>query len=206
MRTLGGWANETGRLHPASAGTVYAVVRQGTDDELSSSPADRDAWARAGTMTGSNLAVSGKAAWFGTSTAGESRRMVRVGTSPDEELAVTAAEDLQGRASGELADTGVQPEEPGRFPLMWAEYQPGAKGPSRTGPTTATASPIRCRACGSRARSLTPMSAGSPPQGTSAAPAGLTASGVTSLLTKTGSQGCFRFNGRRRVRFTCEDL
>jgi hypothetical protein len=65
------------------------VVRQGTDDELSSSPADRDAWARAGTMTGSNLAVSGKAAWFGTSTAGESRRMVRAGTSPDEELAVT---------------------------------------------------------------------------------------------------------------------
>ena len=39
-------------------------------------------------MTGSNLAVSGKAAWFGT-TAGESRRMVRAGTSPDEELAVT---------------------------------------------------------------------------------------------------------------------
>jgi hypothetical protein len=68
---------------------VYAVVRQGTDDELSSSPADRDAWARAGTMTGSNLTVSGKAAWFGTSTAGESRRMVRAGTSPDEELAVT---------------------------------------------------------------------------------------------------------------------
>jgi hypothetical protein len=43
--------------------------RQGTDDELSSSPADRDAWARVGTITGSNLAVSGKAAWFGTSTA-----------------------------------------------------------------------------------------------------------------------------------------
>ncbi len=65
------------------------MVRQGTDDELSSSPADRDARARAGTMTGSNLAVSGKAAWFGTSTARESRRMVRAGTSPDEELAVT---------------------------------------------------------------------------------------------------------------------
>jgi len=56
-----------GRLHPASAGTVYAVVRQGADDELFSSPAGRDAWARAGTMTGSNLAVSAKAAWFGIS-------------------------------------------------------------------------------------------------------------------------------------------
>jgi len=56
----------------ASAGTVYAVVRQGADGELFSSPADRDAWARVGTMTGSNLAVSGKAAWFGTSTAGTS--------------------------------------------------------------------------------------------------------------------------------------
>jgi hypothetical protein len=33
-----------GRLHPASAGTVYAVVRQGADDELFSSPAGRDAW------------------------------------------------------------------------------------------------------------------------------------------------------------------
>ena len=48
------------------------MVRQGADDELFSSPAGRDAWARAGTMTGSNLAVSGKAAWFGTSTAGAS--------------------------------------------------------------------------------------------------------------------------------------
>ena len=56
----------------ASAGTVYAVVRRGADSELFSSPASRDAWARAGTMTGSNLAVFGKAAWFGTSTAGTS--------------------------------------------------------------------------------------------------------------------------------------
>jgi hypothetical protein len=32
MRTLGGWANENevmAWLHPASAGTVHAVVRQG---------------------------------------------------------------------------------------------------------------------------------------------------------------------------------
>jgi hypothetical protein len=90
---------KTRSWRPASSGlrgTVYAMVRQGTDDELSSSPADRDAWARVGTMTGSNLAVSGKAARFGTSTAGESRRMVRAGTSPDEELAATGAEDLQG--------------------------------------------------------------------------------------------------------------
>ncbi len=56
----------------ASAGTVYAVVRQGAGGELFSSPASRDARARAGTKTGSNLAVSGKAAWFGTSTAGTS--------------------------------------------------------------------------------------------------------------------------------------
>jgi hypothetical protein len=48
------------------------VVGQGADDELFSSPAGRDAWARVGTMTGSNLAVSGKVAWFGTSTAGAS--------------------------------------------------------------------------------------------------------------------------------------
>jgi hypothetical protein len=60
MRTLGG------RLHPACAGIVYAVVHQGTDDELFSSPAGRHAWARAGTMTGSNLAVSGKPAWSGS--------------------------------------------------------------------------------------------------------------------------------------------
>jgi len=105
------------------------MIRQGTDDELSSSPADRDAWARVGTVTGSNLAVSGKAAWFGTSTAGESRRMVRAGTSPDEELAATGAEDLQGRASGELADTGVQPEEPGRFPAYVGRIPVWREGP-----------------------------------------------------------------------------
>jgi len=56
----------------ASAGTVYAVVRHGAYGELFSSPASHDAWARVGTMTGSNLAVFGKAAWFGTSTAGTS--------------------------------------------------------------------------------------------------------------------------------------
>jgi hypothetical protein len=58
---------------------------------------------------------------------------------------------------------------------------------ARTAPTAATASPIRCRACRSRARSPTPMSAESPPPWTLAALAGLTASGATSLLTKAGS-------------------
>ena len=89
------------------------MVRQGTDDELSSSLADRDARARAGTMTGSNLAVSGKAAWFGTSTAGELRRMVRAGTSPDEELAVTGAEDLQGRRRPQLLLFAAAPADRG---------------------------------------------------------------------------------------------
>jgi hypothetical protein len=60
--------NHGGRLHPACAGTQYAVLRQGADDEPCSSPAGRDARARAGTMTGSNLAESGKPAWSGTST------------------------------------------------------------------------------------------------------------------------------------------
>jgi hypothetical protein len=46
----------------ASAGTVYAVVRQGADDELFSSPAGRDAWAEIGAVTSRNLAVFGKAA------------------------------------------------------------------------------------------------------------------------------------------------
>jgi hypothetical protein len=66
MRTLGGWANENevmAWLHPASAGPYTPWSAR--DDELSSSPAGRDAWARAGTTTGCNLAVSGKAAWFG---------------------------------------------------------------------------------------------------------------------------------------------
>jgi hypothetical protein len=52
----------------ASAGTVYAVVSRPSGDELFRSPAGRDAWARVGTMTGEILAVSGRAAWFGTST------------------------------------------------------------------------------------------------------------------------------------------
>lgn len=58
-----------------SAGTAYAVVSpdpfNGRPQELFASPAGRDAWARVGTMTGdpfASLAVSGKAAWFGTST------------------------------------------------------------------------------------------------------------------------------------------
>jgi hypothetical protein len=57
------------------ARTVYAVVspRGGGQEELYASPAGEDAWARVGTMTGDPgavLAVSGKAAWFGTSVAG----------------------------------------------------------------------------------------------------------------------------------------
>jgi hypothetical protein len=38
---------------------------------MSSGPG-RDAWARVNTMTGSTLAVSGKAAWYGTRTASAS--------------------------------------------------------------------------------------------------------------------------------------
>ena len=59
----------------AAAGNVYAVVSpdpfDGKPQELYRSPAGQDAWARVGTMTGdpfASLAVSGKAAWFGTST------------------------------------------------------------------------------------------------------------------------------------------
>jgi photosystem II stability/assembly factor-like uncharacterized protein len=56
----------------ASAGTAYAVVspRGGGREELYRSPAGQDAWARAGPMTARSavLAVSGRAAWFGTST------------------------------------------------------------------------------------------------------------------------------------------
>jgi hypothetical protein len=58
----------------AAAGTAYAVVAtdpfHGKPAELYRSPAGQDAWARVGTMTGNpwaSLAVSGKAAWFGTS-------------------------------------------------------------------------------------------------------------------------------------------
>jgi photosystem II stability/assembly factor-like uncharacterized protein len=60
----------------ASAGTAYAVVApdpfHGKPAELYASPAGQNAWARVGTMTGGpswgNLAVSGQAAWFGTSS------------------------------------------------------------------------------------------------------------------------------------------
>ena len=59
----------------ASAGTAYAVVSpdpfHGKPDELYRSPVGQNAWARVATMTGNpfaSLAVSGKAAWFGTST------------------------------------------------------------------------------------------------------------------------------------------
>ena len=50
----------------ASAGTVYAVVQRAAGDELYRSPAGKNAWARVGTVTGSTLAVAGKAAWLGT--------------------------------------------------------------------------------------------------------------------------------------------
>ena len=56
----------------ASSGTAYAVISpdpfNGAPEELYSSPVGTNAWARVGTMTGSSLAVFGKAAWFGTST------------------------------------------------------------------------------------------------------------------------------------------
>ncbi len=53
----------------ASASTVYAVVAHGTTDELYSSPANRNSWARVGTMSApsASLAVLGRAAWFGAS-------------------------------------------------------------------------------------------------------------------------------------------
>jgi photosystem II stability/assembly factor-like uncharacterized protein len=56
----------------ASGGMAYAVVspRGGGREELYASPAGQDGWARAGPMTARSaiLAVSGRAAWFGTST------------------------------------------------------------------------------------------------------------------------------------------
>lgn len=57
----------------ASAGAAYAVIAAAGSrrDELLSSPAGRNAWARVGAITGgfgSVVAVSGKAAWFGSST------------------------------------------------------------------------------------------------------------------------------------------
>ena len=52
----------------ASSGTVYAVVEPSThgSEELFASPVGRDAWARVGRMTaaGATLAVSGRSAWF----------------------------------------------------------------------------------------------------------------------------------------------
>ena len=44
---------------------MYAVVRQPRMMSCPAAPDDRDAWARASTMTGTNLAVSGKAARLG---------------------------------------------------------------------------------------------------------------------------------------------
>jgi hypothetical protein len=65
----------------ASAGRVYAVVQldhvAGTPWELFTSPAGRDAWTRVGKFTsgpnpnagpGAGLAVSGRAAWFGSTS------------------------------------------------------------------------------------------------------------------------------------------
>ena len=70
---------KTRSWRPASSGLRGDPVRRappGGDDELFSSPAGRDARARAGTMTGSNLAESGKPAWSGTSTAGTSTSLL----------------------------------------------------------------------------------------------------------------------------------
>jgi photosystem II stability/assembly factor-like uncharacterized protein len=56
----------------ASAGIVYAIVTRHAGDELLRSPVGTNAWVRAGTMRAGPgqavLAVSGMAAWFGTST------------------------------------------------------------------------------------------------------------------------------------------
>ena len=56
-----------------SAGTAYAVIAAtgGRRDELLRSPAGQNAWTRVGTITGgfgSVVAVSGRAAWFGSSS------------------------------------------------------------------------------------------------------------------------------------------
>jgi hypothetical protein len=61
----------------ASSGVAYAVVAPSThlsadygSEQLFRSPVGRDAWARVGRVTaaGATLAVSGRAAWFGSST------------------------------------------------------------------------------------------------------------------------------------------
>jgi photosystem II stability/assembly factor-like uncharacterized protein len=68
MLSLGGSVDTVA----TSGGTVYAVVSPpgGRPEQLFRSRVGTNAWARAGTMTGQQavLAVSGKAAWFGTST------------------------------------------------------------------------------------------------------------------------------------------
>jgi hypothetical protein len=70
---------KTRSWRPASSGLRGNRVRRappGGDDELFSSPAGRDARARVGTMTGSNLAESGKSDWSGISTAGTSTSLL----------------------------------------------------------------------------------------------------------------------------------
>lgn len=52
----------------AAAGTAYAMVQRRAGGQLWRSPAGFNAWARAGTMTGTALGVYGKAAWFGSAT------------------------------------------------------------------------------------------------------------------------------------------
>jgi photosystem II stability/assembly factor-like uncharacterized protein len=56
----------------ASGGTAYALVSPpgGRPEQLFRSPVGENAWARVGTITGEHavLAVSGRAAWFGTGT------------------------------------------------------------------------------------------------------------------------------------------
>jgi photosystem II stability/assembly factor-like uncharacterized protein len=71
------WATHDGGAHwrrLSLPGGISAVVTSGgiayalAGGRLFRSPAAKDAWARAGTMTGSSLAAFGQAAWLGTST------------------------------------------------------------------------------------------------------------------------------------------
>jgi hypothetical protein len=104
---------------------MYAAVRQGTDDELSSSPAGRDALARIGTMTGSNLAASGKAAWAGTSTAG---RVASDGQGRDgigEYAAINSAIEEMTRLCTRVGPTSAStaPTGPGRSSAPWCRWR-----------------------------------------------------------------------------------
>ena len=73
-------------------------------------PAGRDAWATASTMTGSNLAVSGKAAWFGH----QYRRESSVGWSGP------GHRPMRNSLSPGLKSRGVSQTDVGRIPA-WRE-------------------------------------------------------------------------------------